>query len=267
MEIDKNIPNNCVLLIDIVSIYGQLYQCMVKSMVNLTYQNLLNVFQSETGYQINSTKSATNCSPCQLFIMDRDIITRANMPICVPDGEQHIKLKLATTTQVVDDECVFKHIEDNRFGLTTNKMDVDEYDKMDVGQPDDTIRFNYYSVENTEPESNPNMYIKSKSSNPFQIFIKGIVNGKIITLNDIFPETTGYEIKQFIEDKCGIPICHQRICYSNRQILDENDMKSYNIEKDATIMFNLRLKGGMFHESSGRNNGYDTCKVTYFTFE
>ena len=98
-----------------------------------------------------------------------------------------------------------------------------------------------------------------------QIFVKTLT-GKTITLETEASDTID-NVKSKIQDKEGITCENQRLLYQSHQIENEDFMADLGISKDCNIHFNLRLKGGMFHESSGRNTGYAPIKSTYFFFD
>ncbi len=50
----------------------------------------------------------------------------------------------------------------------------------------------------------------------------------------------------------GIPCDQQRLLYAGKQLEDACTLAHYHITDDAIIMLVLRMRGGMMHESSGR---------------
>jgi len=46
----------------------------------------------------------------------------------------------------------------------------------------------------------------------------------------------------------------QRIVYSGKQLSDDNHLKDYSISADAMLHLIIRLRGGMFHETSSRQD-------------
>ncbi len=64
--------------------------------------------------------------------------------------------------------------------------------------------------------------------------------------------TTILEIKQMLSDLDGVQIDQERIIFAGKQLEDIYKISYYNIKKGDTIHFVLSLRGGMYHETSGR---------------
>lgn len=94
----------------------------------------------------------------------------------------------------------------------------------------------------------------------FDCFIKTLT-GKTITIPFLENFTIG-DIKLLVQEKEGIPPDQQRIIFAGMQLED-----NYKLEKkhrESTFHMVLRLRGGMYHETSGRNGNYEPLQSCIF---
>ena len=96
-----------------------------------------------------------------------------------------------------------------------------------------------------------------------QIFIQ-TNTGKIVTL-EVESSDTINDVMSQIRYKEGIPNDLQRLYYNGKQLEHNRMLADYNIKKDAKIHLILRLRGGMHHVSSSRNDYHTNLKQTSST--
>lgn len=133
--------------------------------------------------------------------------------------------------------------------------------------PDERFINMYFTVQiRKSSEIIPNLEIKKKpiEKKHFvgQIFVKTLTN-KNITLN---VESTDIieQIKIKIQDKEGIPPDQQRLVFTGRHLNDTDTLYDLGIHNESTIHLILRLRGGMYHGTSGRNGFEVLHKYNWF---
>ena len=63
-----------------------------------------------------------------------------------------------------------------------------------------------------------------------------------------------FELKEMIEKQDQTPFEQQRLVYNGKQLEDERTLDYYNITQDTVVHIILRIRGGMFHETSARKD-------------
>lgn len=80
-------------------------------------------------------------------------------------------------------------------------------------------------------------------SDPYPIFI-ALPSGKT-RIYEINSDTTPLSIKEWIEQKEGIPLHEQRLSFGSKELIPLYPLITYGIQKGSTLELSLKLLGGM----------------------
>ncbi len=103
------------------------------------------------------------------------------------------------------------------------------------------------------------------NKNGMQIFIKTLNNDCFVI--HVLPDMTIRMMKELIYEKTDLHVERQRLVYSGKALYDNRLIKEYNIKLSSTIHLVLSLRGGMYHETSGKNGMYDELQSITFTID
>lgn len=92
------------------------------------------------------------------------------------------------------------------------------------------------------------------------------LTGKTTTL-EVTPNITVEIVKYLYQRAEAIPPDQVRLLFAGKQLENDLTLESYNISKDTTLHVCMRLSGGMFHETSGRNGNYQPLKENMFLIQ
>lgn len=91
----------------------------------------------------------------------------------------------------------------------------------------------------------------------FSIDIKTLT-GKIIPMT-VTKETTVNEMKKQIETTEHYFPDQQRILYNGKELREDANLHEYSVQNNDILHLVLRLRGGMFHETSSRKDMVFLC--------
>jgi hypothetical protein len=85
----------------------------------------------------------------------------------------------------------------------------------------------------------------------YTLFVKNLTGKAIVVTVPAMAELV--DLKAAIQNHEGIPIDQQRLVFAGMQLRqDELPLVAYGIGHESMLHLLLRLRGGMYHESSGR---------------
>lgn len=95
-----------------------------------------------------------------------------------------------------------------------------------------------------------------------QLFVK-MLTGKTITIL-VLDSFLVSELKALIAYTENIPIDQLSIIFAAKQFENNNKLSDYKVSECSTLHLVLRLRGGMYHETSGRAGNYNSLKSCLF---
>ncbi|CEM30206.1 unnamed protein product [Vitrella brassicaformis CCMP3155] len=84
-----------------------------------------------------------------------------------------------------------------------------------------------------------------------QIFVKTLT-GRTFTMR-CDPDESVSAVKLKLQLTSGAPADQQRLMFAGSQLKDDRILEDYKIPREAVLQLVLRLRGGMFHATSGRH--------------
>jgi len=153
----------------------------------------------------------------------------------------HIYYKSVTLQRIFDKNDLVKKPSD---------LNLSQNETILLSQEKNIEPINEYTSDRTEKLINDNGNIN--------LFVRTFNNETILL--HVRDNYTVRDIKNMIFNKIGVRVDEQRLVHSSMQLNDNKILRDYGIGKNnepfATVSLLLRLCGGMFNETSGKNGNY-----------
>ena len=142
----------------------------------------------------------------------------------------------------------------------------------DLGCSDNLAELNMFydssgRVRTQNSEINEKALFKKIENAKYTLSVKTLT-GKTIRLK-YTNELQIIELKYLIFNKVGMPVDQQRLISKAIQLKDDDTLSEYKIKNGDAIHLVSRLRGGMFHETSGKNGNYKSleCMIIDIDYE
>jgi hypothetical protein len=133
------------------------------------------------------------------------------------------------------------------------------FDKNLMAHSYNEIKHKFYTKEDIDVDTNTTVKLT-------QFYVKSL-NDKSTHIACCLENTLVSDLKCYVSNSEGIPMDQLRFIYNGKQLEDSITLDKYNVVKDANIYLVLRLRGGMFNETSGRNGDYEPLKSVFFDMD
>ena len=158
----------------------------------------------------------------------------------------------AVDSSITADQLVARICSKQKFlndgGYKLSRMDDDEFCLF--SREDRPLLLGCATLEAVGVLAGNQLALQKFSSARMQIFVKTLT-GKTLTLN-VNSWDAIYDVNEKIHEKEGIPVAQVQLVYAGKELENRRTLSHYNIQRESTLHLVLRLRGGMFHATSGR---------------
>lgn len=132
-----------------------------------------------------------------------------------------------------------RFLDDKDLSKTPNELNMEKIDQIELTLHEPSC---FYSIVPREKT--------------ITLFVKTIL-GRSVTLDKVSPLDTIANIKFMVQDKEGIPPDQQTLIFEGIKLENHTTLQDYDgIHDCSTLHLCLRLRGGMYHETSGKNGNF-----------
>lgn len=182
-----------------------------------------------------------------LYLIYRDTLTIGEMIKNIEDNyyPQNFKAKYHFSQSIID----FK-----LFGNYKLKNFVKQDEYLIISSDDSYKKKNKYNYDNDHLETL--RYLHSEPEG--ELYIKTLSGNKYII--PYYEKLTIIDIKDLIYEQLKIPPDEQRLSYKRFGLQDDLSLYDYGIKCYSEINLVLRLRGGMYNETSGKLGNFEPLK-------
>lgn len=168
-----------------------------------------------------------------------------------------IKYDLNENVKFKDNQAEFKM----RFIKDHINYDINLMENVKRKQDEDAKIIEEYEVINKKYEDVKNENIGN------EIIVKVHFLTGVKQTCKINPYGTVLELKEKIKYHIGVDVNLQRLIYSGKHLNDKDILYVNGVRNNADIKCILKLRGGMFHETSGRDGKYLPIRISYYSMD
>ena len=177
------------------------------------------------------------------------------------------KTSLNAIKKYLDDVLHYKCLGHDQYYFSYNNKELVDYTKSleDLGL---NQKLNIIQIKDKLSPKKVKDKIKlntEKENYLFTIFSVSLI-GKTTSI-PIYKNMYVYHIMDYIHNNAGTPPDQQKLVYKNHIMEPGNLVSDYNLQQHSKINIILNLRGGMYHESSGKNGSYKQLNDLIFDVE